>query len=67
VLPASLRDFRQIGLLIVGNLEALTRFDPQYAREMAGFVARQFGGSAADGIHKESTPCQIQWWHKPGG
>ena len=59
----SLGDFGQVSLLIIGDFEALSRFDAQDASEVASFVAAQFRGPAADRIHKESSPCQTLWWH----
>ena len=56
---AGLGDFGNVGLLVIGDFEALARLDAQDAGQMAGFVATQFRGPAANGIHKESTSCQI--------
>ena len=56
---AGLGDFGKVGLLVIGDFEALARLHAQDAGQVAGFVATQFRGPAANGIHKESTPCQI--------
>jgi hypothetical protein len=63
-LAARLGDFGEVGLLVVGDFEALSGLDPQDARQVASFVAAQFRGSAVNRIYKKSTPCQISWWHK---
>ena len=65
-LAARLGDFGEVGVLVVGDFEALSGFDAQDAREVASFVAAQFRGSAANRVYKESTPCQTSWWHKAG-
>src|SRR5258708_3975845 len=41
---AGLGDFGEVSLLIVRDFEALSRFDPQDAGEVASFVATQFRG-----------------------
>ena len=58
VLAAGFGDFSEVSLLIIGNLEALSRLYAQDAGEVASFVATQLRGPAANRIYKESTPCQ---------
>src|SRR5262249_1222340 len=59
-LPASFLDLGQPRLLVVGDFEALSRFDPQYAREMACLIAVQLGRTAANRLYEKSPSRQTR-------
>jgi hypothetical protein len=42
--------------VVIGDFKALSGFDAQDAREMAGFLAREFGGALRDLVYKKSSP-----------
>ena len=56
-LAARLRDFGEIGGVVVGDFVALAGLDAEHAGQMAGLLAVEFGESVAQGVDKEAAAC----------
>jgi holliday junction DNA helicase RuvA len=54
---ARLRNFGQIGGVVIGDFVELSGFDAEHARQVAGLLAAEFGDSIAQVIYKEAPAC----------